>query len=74
MTEKELAKLIENKYGTYPDNLPGVAARSRFSESEWNKYCQLTTDLLNSNLSDKEFFNRFLVLPIWCGASTPPDE
>ena len=73
MTAQELENRIEEKYGPYPDDRPGVASRERFSsEREWNEYCEKTLELMT--LPKDHFLNRFPVLAILCGASTPLDK
>ena len=73
MTEKELEKLIEDKYGAYPDDRPGVASKEQFlSENAWNKYCKKAIELMS--LPKRDFLDRFPLLPISCGASLPLDE
>ena len=75
MTEEDLKKLVESKYGPYPDNVPWVVSKERFfPDSEWDEYCQKTMELLGNDLSAKEFSNGMFLLNDIFGVSLPLDN
>ena len=75
MTEKELKKLVEDKYGAYPDDMPWVVSKDRFFyEKDWDEYCRKTVELLNDNLSAKEFSDGMFLLNDFFGVSLPLDD
>ena len=73
MTEKELEKLIKEKYGAFPDGV-GVMAKEHFdSRDDWNEYCRKTIDMLNLNAPKAKFFDFFSAPYLWCNVPLPPD-
>ena len=73
MTEKDLEKLIKDKYGAFPDD-ERVMSKDHFdSEADWNDYCQKTVELLNSNISKSKFFDFWGAPFLWCNVPLPSD-
>ena len=67
MTEKELYKLILQKYSKKTADFLAKEIREHFEDNYWDNYCNAIIELMNKNYPEEEFINYAFVLPMKCG-------
>ena len=64
MTEKELNKIISQKYSEETANQFANEQKEYFADENcWDNYCQAVIELMNKNYSEDEFIDYAFVLP-----------
>ena len=63
MTEKELYKLILQKYSEETADFLAKDIREHFRDKNWDNYCNAVIELMSKNYSEEKFIDYAFVLP-----------